>query len=151
MMWPSKRKELTMNCKKKKCMIVAKRTAQGVIYTLGGVIIKVVQKFYYLICIVTDSEKCNPEIWRYIGMVKDLFQGIKRSKMPLETKERCRMGKSINNGRREKFCLGLLLWWHSRYCFPFLSPCPSSKPCIYSLRKKQLQGEWVTNSLYASC
>ena len=70
----SKKKGLTINCKKTECMVVSKRESPACALNIGDNTIKQVQKFNYLGSLLTENGKCDEEIKKQIGMAKDDFQ-----------------------------------------------------------------------------
>ncbi|XP_042883267.1 uncharacterized protein LOC122260182 [Penaeus japonicus] len=89
----SKKKGLTINCKKTECMVVSKKTVKPqCMLHVGTYKIQQVEKFNYLGSLITDDGKCDREIKKRIGMAKDAFQKLgkilKDRKMPTDTKLR---------------------------------------------------------------
>eukprot|EP00795_Rhopilema_esculentum_P009669 gene9669-biopygen2063 len=87
----SRKKGLTINCKKTECMVVSKQLEKPQ-FTLqiGENIIQQVGRFNYLGSVITDDGKCDSEIKRRKGMAKDAFQKLgkilKDRKMSMDTK-----------------------------------------------------------------
>jgi len=72
----SRKKGLTINCKKTECMVVSKRTSPPCELKIGQEKIKKVQKFNYLGSMVSEDGRCDTEIRKRIGIAKDTFQKL---------------------------------------------------------------------------
>ena len=87
----SKKKGLTINCKKTKGMVVSKGQSPACALKIGDNTIKQVQKFNYLGSLLTENGKCDEEIKMRIGMAKDAFQKlqkiVKNSKLSLDIRK----------------------------------------------------------------
>ena len=87
----SKKKCLTINCKKTECMIVSKRESPACTLKIGDDTIKQVQKFNYLGSLLTENGKCDEEIKKRIGMAEDAFQKLQKvvenSKLSLDIRK----------------------------------------------------------------
>ena len=75
----SKKKGLTINCKKTGCMVVSKRESPACALKMGDNTIKQVQKLHYLGSLLTENGKCDEEIKKRIGMAKDAFQKLQKN------------------------------------------------------------------------
>ena len=88
----SKKRGLSINCKKTECMVISKKDSPSCELYLEGTLIKQVQKFIYLGSVITTSGKCDPEIKRRIALAKDAFQRLehilRNRKISMETKKR---------------------------------------------------------------
>ena len=89
----SKRKGLTINCKKTVCMVISKhKLAKECKILIDDTPIKQVKKFNYLGSLITDDGKCDQEIRKRIGMAKDAFEKLgsimKNNKISMKTKIR---------------------------------------------------------------
>ena len=88
----SKKRGLSINCKKTECMVISKKDSPSCELYLEGTLIKQVQKFIYLGSAITTSGKCDPEIKRRIALAKDAFQRLehilRNRKISMETKKR---------------------------------------------------------------
>ena len=88
----SKKRGLSINCKKTECMVISKKDSPSCELYLEGTLIKQVQKFIYLGSVITTSGKCDPEIKRRIALAKDEFQRLehilRNRKISMETKKR---------------------------------------------------------------
>ncbi|XP_069972232.1 uncharacterized protein [Penaeus vannamei] len=88
----SRKKGLTINCKKTECMVVSKRTSPPCELKIGQEKIKKVQKFNYLGSMVSEDGRCDTEIRKRIGIAKDTFQKLgtvfKDRRLGSETKVR---------------------------------------------------------------
>ena len=62
----SRKRGLTINCKKTECLVVSKRESPKCSLKIGDVIIKQVAKFNYLGSTITENGKCDDEIKRII-------------------------------------------------------------------------------------
>ena len=74
----SKKKGLTINCKKTEWMVVSKKESPACALKTGDNTIKQVQKFNYLGSLLTENGKCDEEIKKRIGRAKDAFQKLKK-------------------------------------------------------------------------
>ena len=72
----SRKKGLTINCKKTEFMVVSKRESPACVWKTGDNTIKQVQKFKYHGSLLTDNGKSDEEIKKRIGMAKDVFQKL---------------------------------------------------------------------------
>ena len=89
----SKRKGLTINCKKTVCMVISKhKLAKECKILIDDTPIKQVKKFNYLGSLITEDGKCDQEIRKRIGMAKDAFEKLgsimKNNKISMKTKIR---------------------------------------------------------------
>ena len=87
----SKKKGLTINCKKTECMVVSKRESQPCALKIGDNTIKQVWMFNYLGSLLRENGKCDVEIKKTIGMAMDGFQKlqkiVKNSKLSLDIRK----------------------------------------------------------------
>ena len=74
----SKKKGLTISCKKTECMAVSKRESLACALKIEDDTIKQVHKFNYLGSLLTENGKCDEEIKRRIGMANDAFQKLQK-------------------------------------------------------------------------
>ena len=74
----SKKKGLTINCKKTECMVVSRRESPTYALKIGDNTIKQVQKFSCLGSLLTENGMCDEEIKKRIGMAKDAFQKLQK-------------------------------------------------------------------------
>ena len=88
----SKKRGLSINCKKTECMVISKKDSPRCELYLEGPLIKQIEKFIYLDSILTEKAKCDPEVKSRIALAKDAFQKLehflKNRKISMETKKR---------------------------------------------------------------
>ncbi len=88
----SKKKGLSINCKKTECMVVSKTISPQCQLHIGETIIKKVKSFNYLGSLITEDGKCDSEIRRRIGFAKDVFQRLgnvlKNNNISMDTRKR---------------------------------------------------------------
>ncbi len=72
----SRKKGLSINCKKTECMVVSKRRNPRRRLHIGDVEIKQVEKFNYLGSMLTEDGKCDTEVRRRIGLAKEAYQKL---------------------------------------------------------------------------
>src|SRR5688572_23803242 len=88
----SKRKGLSINIKKTKCMVISKKISPKCELNLDGSKIKQVEKFNYLGSLITEDGRCDGEIKRRIALIKDAFQKLENillnRKLSIEVKKR---------------------------------------------------------------
>ena len=74
----SKKKGLTINCKKTECMVLGKRTRSACALKIGDNTIKHIRKFNYLGSLLTGNGKCIEKIKKRIGMAKIAFWKLQK-------------------------------------------------------------------------
>ena len=88
----SKKKGLTINCKKTECMVISKQKDLTCQLKINDVTIKQVKSFNYLGSLITGDGKCDYEIKSRIGMSKQAFQKLQKilkdRKMSMGTRKR---------------------------------------------------------------
>ena len=88
----SKKRGLSINCKKTKCMVVSKRENPHCEVKVGDIDIEQVTKFNYLGSFLTEDGKCDMEIRRRIGIAKNTFMKLgkilRNGKISMHTKKR---------------------------------------------------------------
>ena len=73
----SKKKGLTINCKKTECMVMSKRASPSCALKTVGNTIKQVQKFNYLGSLLTENGKCDEKSKREMEGLRILFRSCR--------------------------------------------------------------------------